>query len=75
MIFLLELIFLIATFAEKFGVPSPDGGYTVPAPWQSGLSNGAVIGEILGLMAAGVIADKKGYKFTIGLALIMVVSL
>ena len=55
-------------------MPSPEGGYTVPAPWQSGLSNGAVVGEILGLMAAGIIADKKGYKFTIGMALIMVVS-
>jgi len=46
----------------------------VTAAWQSGLSNGALIGEMLGLMACGIIAERMGYRFTIGLALIMVVS-
>ncbi|MCJ1308110.1 hypothetical protein MMC25_001762 [Agyrium rufum] len=62
------------TFQKKYGVLAPDGvNYIIPAAWQSGLSNGAVVGEILGLIATGIIADRMGYKFTIGLALILVI--
>jgi len=65
---------LLATFQKKYGVLQPDGSYEITAAWQSGLSNGALVGEILGLMAAGVLCDRYGYRFTIGLALIAVVS-
>lgn len=64
-----------ATFQEKYGQKQPDGSYVVSSAWQSGLSNGALIGEILGLMACGIIAERFGYRFTIALALVLVVSL
>jgi MFS family permease len=38
---------------------------------MSGLKNGVQVGQILGLMAAGIIAEKYGYKKTIVGALIM----
>lgn len=62
-------------FAKKYGVQLADGTYSVPAAWQSGLSNGANCGEIVGLMFAGILADRYGYRKVIGGALIMVVSL
>jgi SP family general alpha glucoside:H+ symporter-like MFS transporter len=36
----------------------------IPAEWQNGLSNGAQVGEILGLYAAGIVVDRWGYKKT-----------
>ncbi|MBE7180501.1 MAG: sugar porter family MFS transporter, partial [Terriglobus roseus] len=40
--------------------------------WQSGLTNGAYCGEILGLMITGIIADRMGYKKTLIGALVLV---
>ncbi|KAL6245551.1 hypothetical protein RBB50_007550 [Rhinocladiella similis] len=60
-------------FQKKYGEKQPDGTYVVSAPWQTGLSNGALVGEILGLMACGILAERMGYRFTIGLALILVI--
>jgi SP family general alpha glucoside:H+ symporter-like MFS transporter len=37
--------------------------------WQNGLSNGAQVGEILGLYGAGIVVDKIGYRKTMLLAL------
>ena len=34
-------------FRKKYGEQLPDGDYQVTAPWQAGLSNGAVVGEIV----------------------------
>lgn len=50
-----------------------DGTYQITAAWESGLSNGANVGEILGLMVTGVVAERYGYRKTIAGALIMVV--
>lgn len=69
-----DLFAIAATFLQKYGTLSKDGTYQISAAWESGLSNGAVVGEILGLMITGIIADHFGYRFTIGLALVLVVS-
>lgn len=52
-------------FQEQFGVHQPDGTYQLTAQWQSGLSNGALAGSILGLFLNGIIADRFGYRKTI----------
>lgn len=43
---------IIAAFLRRFGVPTTSNaiGYAIPAPWQSGLSNGASAGGIIGLI-------------------------
>ncbi|KAJ2959417.1 hypothetical protein NQ176_g11121 [Zarea fungicola] len=46
-------------FQHKFGNPVGDGTYQVTAPWQAGLSNGANVGEILGLFGAGMLAESS----------------
>ncbi|KAE9391257.1 maltose permease [Gymnopus androsaceus JB14] len=53
-----------ANFAKRFGVPAPasPNGYTIPAEWQSALSNGSSAGGILGLLFNGWAADRFGAK-------------
>jgi SP family general alpha glucoside:H+ symporter-like MFS transporter len=59
-------------FNQRFGVQLSDGSYQVTSQWQSGLQNGAQVGEILGLMVAGLLADRFGYKKTMLGALVMI---
>ena len=61
-------------FQKKFGVALGDGNYQLTSSWQSGLQNGAQVGEILGLMVAGTLADRFGYKKTMLGALFMIIG-
>lgn len=61
---LISSFFAFPPFNRKFGVEYEPGKYQVTAPWQSGLSNGARVGEILGLLINGIVAERYGYRFT-----------
>jgi len=61
-------------FQLKFGHPASNGTNQVSAPWQAGLSNGAAIGEILGLLAGGLVAERFGYRKTLIGCLIMLIG-
>jgi SP family general alpha glucoside:H+ symporter-like MFS transporter len=54
----------VPAFKHRFGSPIADGSYEVTAAWQAGLTNGAFVGEMLGLMINGIIAERLGYKKT-----------
>lgn len=71
---LLGSLYASDTFNKKYGSLDPDSGeYNLTAAWQSGLSNGARAGEIIGLILAGWAADRYGYKMTtIGSLVLMV---
>ncbi|GAO13602.1 uncharacterized protein UV8b_05884 [Ustilaginoidea virens] len=62
---LLNNLFAYPPFQKKFGVLQPDGTYQITASWQSGLSNGTLCGQIFGLFATGIIADRFGYRKTL----------
>ncbi|KZT61596.1 putative maltose permease [Calocera cornea HHB12733] len=70
---LLGSFYAYPQFAQKYGVQLPDGTYQVTAPWQSGLSNGAQIGEILGLFVNGIVSERYGYRKVMMVSLIAVV--
>lgn len=63
---LLGNLYASPVFNRKFGslVDPATQKYAVSAAWQSGLSNGARAGEILGLILAGWTSDAYGYKTT-----------
>ena len=61
---LLSSFYEFPPFAKKFGNPVGDGTYQLTPAWQAGLSNGANVGEILGLFVTGIIADRFGYRYT-----------
>lgn len=80
-IVLLANFYGLNSFNREFGDepnPDPTGSVTttniVSAPWRSGLSNGALIGEIIGLFFTGIAQDRYGYKKTIGVALVSLIS-
>ncbi|KAL3423013.1 sugar porter family MFS transporter [Phlyctema vagabunda] len=62
---LIGAFYAFPPFQKKYGeFIDAESGYQIPARWQTGLSNGALVGEILGLAAAGIIVDKFGYRYT-----------
>jgi SP family general alpha glucoside:H+ symporter-like MFS transporter len=71
---LLSSFYALPQFNKKYGVLTPDGTYTVPAPWKSGLSNGALCGEILGLFINGIVSEKFGYRKTMITSLAMMIA-
>ncbi|KAJ5666878.1 Maltose permease MAL61 [Penicillium macrosclerotiorum] len=61
-------------FNRKYGEQLADGSYQVPARWQSGLSNGAYVGEIIGLFANGWASERFGYRYTIMACLVLITA-
>ncbi|KAF1942724.1 maltose permease MAL61 [Clathrospora elynae] len=61
---LIANLMAVPAFKQKFGQPLANGSYEVTAAWQSGLTNGAYVGEMLGLLLNGLLADHFGYKKT-----------
>ncbi|KAM0814159.1 putative Major facilitator superfamily (MFS) profile domain-containing protein [Seiridium cardinale] len=51
-------------FEERFGDLQADGTYELSATWQTSLSMGSLIGQIVGLFLNGYIADRFGYRYT-----------
>ncbi|KAF2829603.1 trehalose transporter [Ophiobolus disseminans] len=49
-------------FNRKYGELTPSGDYQVPARWQAGISNGAQVGQIIGLLLTGVGVERFGYR-------------
>ncbi|RMY41722.1 hypothetical protein D0865_12212 [Hortaea werneckii] len=64
-------LYAVPAFQQRFGDRQDDGSYEISAAWQSGLSNGALIGEILGLFLTGIIAERIGYRKTMIGALVL----
>lgn len=63
---LLSSFYGFPAFTEKFGEwYEAQGEYQIPAKWQTSLSMAVNVGEIVGLYAAGVIADRVGYRYTL----------
>lgn len=74
-IVLIQSLLAVDSFQRTFGRQLPDGSYELTAAWQAGLTNGAIVGEIIGLMAGGIVADRYGFKKTMIGALIAITGL
>lgn len=73
-IVLIASFFAFPPWNQTFGhrLPGTDD-FEVSAAWQSGLSNGARVGEIFGLILNGFAADRFGYRKTmVGFLLMMI---
>ncbi|KAJ5219456.1 sugar transporter [Penicillium cinerascens] len=66
-------LYALGPFQKAFGKELPNGTYQLTVAWQAGLSNGALVGEILGLFLNGIICDRFGYRKTIFGALALVI--
>lgn len=73
---LIGSFYAFPSFKEKYGTYYSDiGEYQIPAKWQTALSMTTNVGEILGLFAAGIIADRIGFRKTLIGALLLVIGL
>lgn len=73
---LLGQFFVFPKFAEQYGSLDPNSNpptYQLTAAWQTGLQNGAQVGEILGLYTAGIVVDRVGYRKTMIGALFLMI--
>ena len=52
----------------------PSGEYQVPARWQAGLSNGANVGEVIGLFINGYVSERFGYRYTVMTCLMLIIG-
>ncbi|KAF2644670.1 general substrate transporter [Massarina eburnea CBS 473.64] len=58
-------------FNMRYGIlNSKTGKWSVPANWQSALSNGARAGEVIGLIINGFVSERYGYRKTMTGALL-----
>ncbi|WWD19400.1 hypothetical protein CI109_103860 [Kwoniella shandongensis] len=63
-----------ASFNNTFGNQVVDGVPSITAPWQSAVTNGAYIGEILGLQATGYLVNWYGNKKVMTGATILMIA-
>jgi SP family general alpha glucoside:H+ symporter-like MFS transporter len=71
---LLANFYAFPSFNRRYGSPTgnPKNPYQIPAPWQAGLSNGANVGEIIGLFINGIVSERYGYRKTMLVSLVAV---
>lgn len=69
---LIASLFANPAFNQQFGNLQPDGSYELTPSWQTALSIGSGVGEILGLAINGIVAEKFGYRWTIIVSLMLV---
>ncbi|OXG56143.1 MFS transporter, SP family, general alpha glucoside:H+ symporter, partial [Cryptococcus neoformans MW-RSA1955] len=62
-IILINNFYALPQFVQKYGVEL-EGGWTITAAWQAGLTNGVNVGEIIGLCINGWASERFGYKKT-----------
>ncbi|KAI7463915.1 sugar porter family MFS transporter [Hortaea werneckii] len=65
-------LYALPAFQRRFGSLQEDGSYGISAAWQSGSSNGPLVGEIFGLFLTGIIAERLGHKNTMNLPMLLV---
>ncbi|KAF2677601.1 sugar transporter [Lentithecium fluviatile CBS 122367] len=71
---LLGNLYAMPAFQKDFGYYFEDG-YIISAPWQTGLSMGNPIGQVVGALAAGIPMELYGRKKTFNVCVIMVTGL
>ncbi|KAL2019025.1 hypothetical protein VTK56DRAFT_10190 [Thermocarpiscus australiensis] len=69
---LINNFYAFPQFNRKYGEPLPNGDWQVPAPWQVGLSNGANVGELIGLLINGWMSERFGYRWTVIVCLMLI---
>ncbi|KAF2172568.1 hypothetical protein M409DRAFT_17800 [Zasmidium cellare ATCC 36951] len=71
---LINNFYAFDTFNRKYGVLTDDGTYQVPASWQAGLSNGANVGQMIGLLINGWASERFGYRKTVMTCLVLIIG-
>lgn len=68
---LLNALFALPVFQEKFGSIDQDGSYEIDSQWQIGLNMCVFCGEIIGLQLTGFLVEVLGNRRTMILAMFL----
>ncbi|KAK0717292.1 putative maltose permease [Lasiosphaeria miniovina] len=71
---LLGNLYAMPQFQQDFGYLY-DGNYIISAPWQTGLSMGNPVGQVVGALIAGYPMERFGRKWTFGACVAMTTGL
>ncbi|KAI0481132.1 putative general alpha-glucoside permease [Xylariaceae sp. FL0804] len=72
---LLSGFYAFPQFLKAYGELNAAGDkYELPPSWQTALSAGAMVGQIAGLSAAGLVAQRVGYRRTMAGALVLMAA-
>ncbi|SPQ24967.1 b5312376-c735-4eb7-ba15-e3e35c0f7a02 [Thermothielavioides terrestris] len=69
---LINNFYAFPQFNRKYGQRLSGDDWEVPAPWQAGLSNGANVGELIGLLINGWVSERFGYRWTVMVCLMLI---
>ncbi|KAH7355587.1 general substrate transporter, partial [Pyrenochaeta sp. MPI-SDFR-AT-0127] len=72
---LIGTFFAQPAFQKAFGHQVKPGSYQVSAPWQTALANGSAVGQILGLLLAGSLSERYGFRKTLIAGLVIITGL
>ncbi|KAJ9103477.1 hypothetical protein QFC19_004428 [Naganishia cerealis] len=73
---LIASFYAFPSFNKKYGhYDAGSDSYQLDTKWQTTLSMCANVGEIIGLFAAGIVADRIGYRWTLIGSLLLVIGL
>lgn len=61
-------------FQKRYGQLVKPGSYQISAPWQTGLSNGATGGQLIGLLLAGYLSERFGFRKTMMAGLTIIIA-
>ena len=69
---LIGSMFAQPAFQKAYGHEVKPGSFQISAPWQSGLTNGSNVGQMLGLLLSGYVVEQYGFRKTmIGALLVL----
>jgi SP family general alpha glucoside:H+ symporter-like MFS transporter len=71
---LMGTLFAQPAFQKAYGRLVKADSYQISAPWQTGLSNGSAAGNLLGLLIAGYISERFGFRKTMIAGLTVVIG-
>ncbi|KAM0284028.1 hypothetical protein ACHAQH_002223 [Verticillium albo-atrum] len=61
---LMSSLYAQPAFQRRYSMHVKGDSYQIPSAWQAGLNNGSACGELIGLILAGYISERFGFRKT-----------
>ena len=71
---LIGTLYAQPAFQRAFGNHVKGDNYQISAPWQAGLSNGSIIGQLAGLLIAGYFCERYGFRASMMWSLLIIIA-
>ncbi|KAF5007407.1 hypothetical protein FDECE_6255 [Fusarium decemcellulare] len=72
---LLGNLYAQPAFQRRYGMRVKGDTYEIPSAWQAGLGNGSACGQLMGLLLAGYVSERFGFRKTMMAGLSAIIGL